>query len=180
AAIGLGYILVELSQLQRLSVFLGHPTHGLVVVLFALLLASGAGSFAVRRPPEPPDPLAGARPLLALPVVLALFGLVTPALVAHGRGPPTPLRILLAVAILTPIGLAMGTAFPRGLQLATRRTSAGAPWLWAVNGAASVLASLLAVVVSITVGVSATFWLRGALYVAAAAARPPLAPPAPP
>jgi hypothetical protein len=56
AAIGLGYILVELSQLQRLSVFLGHPTHGLVVVLFALLLASGAGSFAVRRPPEPPDP----------------------------------------------------------------------------------------------------------------------------
>jgi hypothetical protein len=90
-------------------------------------------------------------------------------LVAHGRSLPTPLRILLAVAILTPIGLAMGTAFPRGLQLATRRTSAGAPWLWAVNGAASELASLLAVVVSITVGVSATFWLGVAMYVVAAA-----------
>ena len=94
---------------------------------------------------------------------------MTPALVAHGRSLPTPLRILLAVAILAPIGLAMGTAFPRGLQLATRGTSARAPWLWAVNGAASVLGSLLAVVVSITVGVSATFWLGVAMYVGAAA-----------
>ncbi len=169
AAIGLGYILVEISQLQRLSVFLGHPTHGLVVVLFALLLSSGAGSFAVRRPPGAPGLLAGARPLVALPAVLALFGAVTPALVAHGRGLPTPFRILLALAILTPIGFAMGTAFPRGLQLATRRTSVGAPWLWAVNGAASVLGSLLAVVVSISVGVSVTLWLGVAMYVGAAA-----------
>src|SRR5262249_34510305 len=82
-AIGLGYILVEISQLQRLSVFLGHPTHGLVVVLFALLLASGAGSLAVRRPPGAPGWLAGARPLGALPVVLALFGVLPPALVGH-------------------------------------------------------------------------------------------------
>lgn len=167
AAIGFGYILVEISQLQRLSVFLGHPSHGLVVVLFALLLASGLGSFAVRRRPE-----GGARawtaPLLALPPVLALFGLLTPAVVAHVRGLSTPLRIVVAVAILAPIGIAMGTAFPRGLQLATRRTAAGAPWLWAVNGATSVLGSLLAVVVSISAGVSAAFWLGVAAYVAAA------------
>ena len=67
-----------------------------------------------------------------------------------------------------PIGVAMGTAFPRGLQLATRRTSAGAPWLWAVNGATSVLGSLLAVVVSISAGVSAAFCLGVGAYVAAA------------
>jgi len=62
----------------------------------------------------------------------------------------------------------MGTAFPRALQLATRRTSAGTPWLWAVNGATSVLGSLLAVVVSISAGVSAAFWLGVGAYVVAA------------
>ena len=65
AAIGLGYILVEISQLQRLTVFLGHPTLGLVVVLFALLLASGAGSFAVSR-----RSVAGSRAARVAPLVI--------------------------------------------------------------------------------------------------------------
>ena len=45
AAIGFGFMLVETSQMQRLIVVLGHPTYGLTVVLFSLLLSSGVGSF---------------------------------------------------------------------------------------------------------------------------------------
>src|SRR6185369_7289243 len=44
-AIGLGFMLIETSQMQRLIIALGHPTYALSVVLFALLLSSGAGSF---------------------------------------------------------------------------------------------------------------------------------------
>jgi hypothetical protein len=169
-AIGLGFILVEISQLQRLSVFLGHPTLGLVVALFTLLLAGGAGSFAVRRGCAGATGVAAIRPLLVLPPVLALFGLLTPPLVGAFRGLETPLRIAVAAALLAPIGFAMGTAFPRGLELATRRSTAGAPWLWAINGAASVFGSLLAVLVSISAGVSAAFWLGVGTYVVAAGA----------
>jgi hypothetical protein len=167
AAIGLGYILIEISQLQRLSVFLGHPTHGLVVVLFALLLSSGAGSFAVRRPPATLAAWIG--PVFAAPLVLVLFGLLTPPVTAHLRGLETSWRIAAALTLLAPIGFVMGMAFPRGLQLATRRTSAGAPWLWAINGATSVLGSLVAVLVSISAGVSAAFWMGVAAYFFAAA-----------
>ena len=49
AAIGLGFMLVETSQMQRLIVVLGHPTYGLTVVLFSLLLASGIGSWLTTR-----------------------------------------------------------------------------------------------------------------------------------
>src|SRR5207245_7476531 len=48
-AIGLGYILVEIAFIQRFVLFLGHPTYALTVVIFLLLLSSGAGSLASRK-----------------------------------------------------------------------------------------------------------------------------------
>ena len=46
-AIGMGFMLIEISQMQRLMVFLGHPVYGLSVVLFTILLFSGIGSVTV-------------------------------------------------------------------------------------------------------------------------------------
>src|SRR6266404_6201957 len=48
-AIGLGYILVEISLIQRFVLFLGHPTYALTVVVFLMLLSSGMGSLASRK-----------------------------------------------------------------------------------------------------------------------------------
>ena len=47
SAIGMGFMLIEISQMQRLMVFLGHPVYGLSVVLFTILLFSGMGSATV-------------------------------------------------------------------------------------------------------------------------------------
>ena len=46
-AIGMGFMLIEISQMQRLMVFLGHPVYGLSVVLFTILLFGGIGSTTV-------------------------------------------------------------------------------------------------------------------------------------
>ena len=48
-AVGLGYILVEIAFIQRFVLFLGHPTYALTVVIFLLMLSSGAGSLLSRR-----------------------------------------------------------------------------------------------------------------------------------
>ncbi len=48
-AVGLGYILVEIAFIQRFVLFLGHPTYALTVVIFLLMLSSGAGSLFSRR-----------------------------------------------------------------------------------------------------------------------------------
>jgi len=69
--------------------------------------------------------------------------------------------------VLAPPGLLMGTAFPIGMKLASSRDEALTPWLWGVNGALSVVASVLAVAIALSWSISAAFWTGFAAYVAA-------------
>jgi hypothetical protein len=164
AAIGLGFMLVEVSQTQRLIVFLGHPTYALSVVLFALLLSSGLGSYSTQRVCSSALRPSGIARLLLLVVVLSVFGIITPYALKALQGFPTTLRILAAVGALFPIGLTMGMAFPLGLKLASSQSSSLTPWLWAINGATSVLASVLAVAIALGAGISAAFWAGVCCY----------------
>ena len=168
AAIGFGFMLVEISQLQRLTIFLGHPAYSLSVVLFSLLVSSGLGSLSTGRAADRPQALQ--RRLLLTIAVLTAFGLLTPAIAHRFEAAPTPLRIALAIAILSPAGFFMGMAFPLGMRLALQRAPRLAPWLWGVNGATSVCASVLAVVIAIGAGISAAFWAGTACYCVALAA----------
>jgi hypothetical protein len=167
AAIGFGFMLVEISQLQRLTIFLGHPAYSLSVVLFSLLVSSGAGSLSTGRVPEDRTALATRRRLLATLAVLVVFGIATPAIAHHFEGAATPLRILIAIGILLPVGFCLGMAFPLGMRLALQRSPSIAPWLWGINGATSVCASVLAVVIAIGAGISAAFWVGALCYAVA-------------
>jgi hypothetical protein len=170
AAIGLGFMLVEISQVQRLTIFLGHPVYSLSVVLFSLLLSSGAGSLSTARLNAVDGSRSPLVRMVLLVIVLVGFGAITPAAVRHYEAAATPLRIAVAVAILLPIGFFMGMAFPIGMRRALREVPSIAPWLWGVNGAASVCASVLVVVIALGAGISAAFWVGTACYVLATAA----------
>ena len=169
AAIGFGFMLVEISQLQRLTIFLGHPSYSLSVVLFSLLVSSGAGSLSTARVDADLTRSAQRRLLLTV-AVLAAFGLTTPALVGQFEAASNAVRILLSIALLLPIGFCMGMAFPLGLRVALRQSPELGPWLWGINGATSVCASVLAVVIAIGAGISAAFWAGMCCYVVALAA----------
>ena len=159
SAIGLGFMLVEISQMQRLMIFLGHPSYALSVVLFVLLISSGLGSLStqwVGRIVVTRD--LPVLPLFVLIFVLFAFGLATPPSLRAFASATTPLRILVANIILFPIGFLMGMAFPLGMKEASIRSAALAPWLWGINGATSVCASVLAMVIAVSVGVSVSFW----------------------
>ena len=170
AAIGAGFMLVEISMLQRLIIFLGHPIYSLAVILFVLLLASGAGSRLSAFIPDERLRRSGIAVLVGLTAVLALAGLVTAPLVAAFQSSETPVRIALSAALLAVMGLLMGTAFPLGMRLAMVLRPQLGPWLWGVNGAVSVLASVLAVVIAVAAGISSAFWTGVASYLAAAGA----------
>ena len=64
-------------------------------------------------------------------------------------------------------GLVMGMAFPLGLKLAAGRASELTAWLWGLNGAASVMASVLSVCIALTWSISTAFWAGWLCYVAA-------------
>lgn len=167
ASIGFGFMLVEISQMQRLIVFLGHPTYGLSVILFSLLVSGGAGSFLTQWMGSSSSSGRESLWLFLLPCVLVLFGVLTPYLVAMFQESATALRILVATGILFPLGLFMGMAFPLGMKLASALSESLTPWLWGINGTTSVCASVLAVVIALSSSISASFWTGFLCYVIA-------------
>jgi hypothetical protein len=75
-----------------------------------------------------------------------------------------------ALAVLLPAGFFMGMAFPLGMKRAAQENAALAPWLWGVNGATSVCASVLAVVIAMAWGINTASWIGVGCYAMAAVA----------
>jgi predicted membrane-bound spermidine synthase len=167
ASIGFGFMLIEISQLQRLIIFLGHPTYALTVVLFSLLLSSSLGSMLTNRVNFHDLGYIGFKCLISILLIVALIGLFTPAASKYFVASSTPVRIAVAISLLVPIGFVMGTAFPLGMKLASRNASALTPWFWGINGATSVIASVLALIVALASGITSAYWLGWAFYLIA-------------
>jgi SAM-dependent methyltransferase len=164
-AIGMGFMLIEISQMQRLMVFLGHPVYGLGVVLFTILLFGGIGSVTVgARPPRPGAVIARVVALLA---TLVVAGLLTPLLATWARSEATDMRILLSVLLLAPPAFCMGMMFPLGLSI-WRRHSELLPFFWSANGITSMFASVLGMALSIEFGIATTYALGVCFYLVCA------------
>jgi hypothetical protein len=178
ALLGIAFMLLELGAMQQLSLLLGHPAYSLVVVLGVLLVASGLGSLASERLPAR-GPWRRAPALLSGAVVL-LYALGSEGLVASSMGLPFASRVALSVGLLFPVGLALGSCLPVAFRSArSAGLEALLPWLWAVNGACSVLASFLAVLVSMELSIPACLAAAGMAYLAATVLVPrPLGAPA--
>jgi hypothetical protein len=78
---------------------------------------------------------------------------------------PTTIRILVAIGLLAPVGLTLGMAFPIGMNLAKINSGSLTPWLWGINGATSVCASVLAMVIGMHWGISTSFWIGCVAYI---------------
>ncbi len=162
-AIGIGFMFVEISQVQRLIVFLGHPVYGLTCVLFTLLLSTSLGSWFISRAERFATTLT--LPLACLVIALSFFGIVTQPLFLAFRQAPELTRILLCTISLALPGFCMGFALPLGMQAATKKGLQNlSPWFWGLNGAGSVLGSVLALCVSIAFGINELFWVGVAAY----------------
>lgn len=166
SAIGMGFMLIEISQMQRLMVFLGHPVYGLGVVLFTILLFGGIGSTTVGAHASRPGAVAAR--VAALLATLVVAGLLTPLVTTWGRTAATDMRILMSVLLLAPPAFCMGMMFPLGLGLWRRHTDL-LPFFWSANGITSMLASALGVALSIEFGIAATYAVGVCFYVVCAA-----------
>src|SRR5205814_5379247 len=127
-ALGLGYILVEITFIQRFVLFLGHPTYALTVVIFLLLLASGARRLAARRWMTR---WAQVRlPLIAIVLALAIYCFWLPGFLGRHIGAAMAVKLLISAAVLVPLGFAMGMPFPTGLRALEGRQAASIEWAW--------------------------------------------------
>jgi len=165
ASLGFGFIFFEVTLIQLLNLFLGYPTYSLTVTLMSLLIFTGVGAFLSgrrrQRPNTVPVLLAGITAL----TLFYLFGLtpMTDALLSLAFA----LRVLIAFAVLAPLGLCLGMFMPLGLEAVSGLSEYPreyVAWGWAVNGFASVTGSVLATILSMVVGFDLVLVLGLAAY----------------
>jgi hypothetical protein len=171
---------VEIALIQRFVLFLGHPTYALTVVIFLLMVSSGAGSMASRR--WLPQTGMGWIPLLLAVVVLLVFVMVLPGRLAEWVGLAFGYRLVVSAALVVPLGFVMGMPFPTGLRALAASPAPefpatpdnGVEWAWAMNAAASVLGSVLAMVLAIQFGLTVTLICGACAYLLALGLMPAL------
>lgn len=160
AAIGMAFMLVEVPLIQRFILYLGHPSFATTIVLSGLLLGAGVGAgFAGKLAPS-----TIVRWSLILPLGTLLATVTLGPIIATTLGLAAWMRVALSLALLLPLGFLMGFPFPYGM---IRFGDAGKPWFWAVNGATSVLGSVLGLALAIEFGFTLVL-ITGALFYACA------------
>ncbi|MCC6989431.1 MAG: hypothetical protein IT181_10555 [Acidobacteria bacterium] len=161
--IGTAFMCAQVAFLQRFSVLLGHPTYALVVVLFSMILFAGLGSFVSER-------AVGARGerfglfTWVLAAGLAATAVSIAGICASAVAWSTTARVATVLAIVAPLSLLMGFCFPHGARLVQSRDESALAWMWGANGAAGVVASIAAVMISMTLGIEANLWVAVACY----------------
>ena len=167
AALGLGYLLVEMPLMQQFILYLGQPSLSFVIVLSALLLSSGVGSLLAGR--------ARLRVALgALIVGIAFYPFALRCLFDLTMHAALAARTGIAILSLLPLGILMGVPFAGGMRQVGENAPGLIPWIWAINGSASVVSSLLATLIALSGGYHLVLALAACCYLAATVALWPL------
>ena len=165
ACLGLGYMLIEITLIQRLVFFLGNPTYSAALVITAMLVISGLGSLYSRRwAARKAVRLASAG--ICLSILFYLFAL-SPVLNLL-LGAPLITRAVLAIFLIAPSAFFLGMPFPSGLSALSVHRPPLLPWAWGMNGALSVTGTVLASLVSIAAGFRTVLIAAAVIYAAVA------------
>lgn len=165
--LGVGYILIEVTLIQRLVLFLGQPAYAFQVVLFSMLVFSGLGSFwtgyAIRH-----DIMTKLTKVLLLAVLGILWVMVAlPKMIYSLMHLEVWIKILLSILFLAPVAFVMGMPFPLGLRVMSALKEENVVWMFGLNASGSVIGSVLAMLVAMSKGFSYVLAIGGATYFAA-------------
>ncbi|UCD34213.1 MAG: hypothetical protein JSU90_07875 [Nitrospiraceae bacterium] len=161
--LGAGFMLVEVSLIQKSILLLENPSLSVAVVLTTLLISSGMGSMVSARC----EVLRSPAVLLALSFMAALFSIVQPALFSLLLPRELILRSAAMAALVVPLGFLMGIPFPLGISVLGAGHRTAIPWAWAINGCVSVLAPVLTIMVALSAGFTSAAILGCLAYASA-------------
>ena len=163
AALGLGFIMVEIALLQRFLLFLGQPIYTYAVVLAGLLIFTGIGSRTAGTW-DMELHLILKRVLLGVVILVPIMAVITPLVFRACLGFGISWRMTIALLLVAPLGFMLGMPFPLGLRLAMQRSSALGSWAWGVNGFFTVIGTVLALMLGMMIGFRIVLLLACACY----------------
>jgi len=154
--IGAAFMMVEVVLIQKYTLFIGASLYSTVTVLITLLIGSGIGSYYSPR-------IKTVAVFTGIIGLLILDILILPKVVSLFTNLPMLMRVLMVSGLLFPVAFFMGMPFPKGSE----KVGALIDWGFAVNGAASVLGSVVVVLVSFNLGFSYALLAGTFLYTVA-------------
>jgi spermidine synthase len=163
SALGLGFMLVEINIIQKLTLVIANPLYSVALVIASLLIFSGIGSRFSGRIAKDPNraiTLAAAGVAVTLILHVVVFSLFSRSFLSCGE----VVRIVIAVVSLAPMGFFMGMPFPLGLQALSDKNESFMPWALAVNGSVSVFAAVFTSILSMHLGFTAVMFVALACY----------------
>ncbi|HEA68694.1 MAG TPA: hypothetical protein ENI07_18030 [Desulfobacterales bacterium] len=163
--LGMGFMLIEISLIQRFVLFLGHPVLSLAVLLCSLLGGAGMGSLCSGRfAPDKTDRGIAVSSLFIAVMVIG-YAFLLPIVFNQLLGLDLVIRVFASVFLLIPIGFLIGIPFPLGIRrLKARSLENHIPWMWGINGVSSVLGSVMTIVIAISFGFTEALLVSAGCY----------------
>jgi SAM-dependent methyltransferase len=162
-SLGVGFMLVEVSLIQKFVLFLGHPVYSVSLVFFSLLVSAGMGSrFSQRFHARPLRQLR--RTLLFLSGLLLLTAFFYPLVLSFFQGQSAFLRWVFTFLLISTPGFFMGIPFPLAVRVVGSMQPRWVSWGWCANGCASVWGAILPVLIALNWGFQAVFFLAALCY----------------
>ncbi len=165
SGIGIGFMVLEISLFQKLVLYLGSPTISLSVLLSSLLVGMGIGSLLGKNIYGGDLKKRIAVASAAIVVTGSILFFASPSVLSYCAEYGIVFRSAACFLMILPIALFLGIPFPSCIQLLkVEHSEQFVPWMYGVNGAMSVLGSVLAIVLSMIYGFTLTYFVGLAFY----------------
>lgn len=161
-SLGAGFMLVELYFIKKFTLFLGDPVVSFTITLSGMLVFSGLGGYLSQKLTR--RSLVGV--LIVLVLVLFLLGPLTERFSKTALTWASDKCYLFALLWLAVPGLLVGIPFPLAMRQCLQ-TPGERSYAWAANGCTSVMASIAAAQLAISVGISSILTWGTAAYILA-------------
>lgn len=166
--LGLGFMLAEVSLILRFTLFVGEPVLSVTVLLFSILTGAGIGGLASGRFSSNNSLRGTGIVTLVISIIIVAYAFLVPLVFIRFQGLSLPLRALISGTLLLPLGFTLGLPFPLCIRLLKeKRMETRIPWMWGINGAASVLGSVVAMAVATKFGLTQALLVGAACYLMA-------------
>ena len=159
-------MLIEIPMMQRFVLLLGSPIYSITVILTALLISAGLGSFSLKKLKQWTGSYAKLLTIVTFFTAFYLILLVQCGTQVYDRFLFYPFwaKVSLVASIIFPLGFSLGLYFPSGLELIGKKYKDTIAWAWAINGGFSVLGSILSIIIAQFLGFNNVLYLAAAVY----------------
>ena len=183
--IGLGFMVLEVTFIQKFLLLLGTPIMALTVILFSILLSSGIGSYVSGKIfSKSPHKSA----LVSIPVlagIIIIYFIYLQQIIESNITMELSYRIALTFGLLFPAGFLMGFQFPSLIKMASlisiqykneavlqydnyrNNKNNNTTLLWGINIVASVIGTVLAAISAMIVGFNGNLLIGLCMYLGA-------------